>query len=517
MSETRQNRPILSTALLDLRTAADAVLVGVSADSGVVTSGVLPSRVLPSLGQLALSEQRPLAGPDEALLELQRELARCRRSIEASEALVAAELAHRSRRELGYNGLAQRLGARTPELLVQHLTGSSGAAARRLVRVGTLVTELAASEADPARAMSEPWLAPVVRAATRGTISAEAVDAVRSGLGAPSENVSTDALAGAARALALEATRVGVDRLAALARERRDQLDATGVAHRELERRDRRYLRLTPLGDGMTRIVGLLDPESAAIVTAAVDSITSPRRGGPRFVDPDEIARAEKLLADERTTEQIALDALVDMVRIATRADHSKLFGKRPPAIRLLVTLRDLERRGGVGRIEGQSAAISIASVERHACEAGYVPVLFADDGQSLNLGREQRRHNARQRVAIATRDGGCLWPDCERPPGWTEVHHINEFAKGGATSVEDGAIREYDPSDELGSTFPPPPPSAEECHHEREDDQPNDTWVPSTARTEQQKRGGKRADGTGNSHYPSASPDRRLRSREYF
>jgi hypothetical protein len=439
MFDSWKNRRVLSSTLLDLGTAADAVLEEMSVPSPLALAG---SELAGSeRSHSAPSQHGLLTCPDEMLFDLQRELARCRRTIEASEALVAAELAHRSRPELGYDGLAQRLGARTPERLVQQLTGSSGVAARRLVRVGTLVAELAASEANPARAMTEPWLAPVVGAAARGTISAEAVDAVRSGLGKPSEKVSMDALAEAARRLTVQATTVGVDRLAAMARECRDELDAGGVADRELERLDRRYLRLTQLDDGMTRIVGLLDPESAAIVTAAVDAITSPRRGGPRFVDPDEIARAEKVLADERTTEQIALDALVDMVRIATRADHTKLFGKRPPAIRLLVTFQDLERRQGVGRIEGQSGAISIASVERHACEAGYVPVLFADDGQSLNLGREQRLHNARQRTVIATRDGGCLWPECERPPGWTEVHHINEFAKGGETSVQDGVL----------------------------------------------------------------------------
>ncbi|MEQ1735224.1 MAG: HNH endonuclease signature motif containing protein, partial [Rhodoglobus sp.] len=58
-----------------------------------------------------------------------------------------------------------------------------------------------------------------------------------------------------------------------------------------------------------------------------------------------------------------------------------------------------------------------------------------------LNLGRTQRLHNARQRTVIATRDGGCLAPDCDRPPGWCEVHHIVEFSRGGSTSVDDGVL----------------------------------------------------------------------------
>jgi hypothetical protein len=69
------------------------------------------------------------------------------------------------------------------------------------------------------------------------------------------------------------------------------------------------------------------------------------------------------------------------------------------------------------------------------------VPILFDDDGQALNLGRSQRLHSAKQRVAIATRDGGCLAPDCERPASWCEVHHIHEFGQGGSTDLADGVL----------------------------------------------------------------------------
>ncbi len=61
-----------------------------------------------------------------------------------------------------------------------------------------------------------------------------------------------------------------------------------------------RFLHLTPQADGMTRLSGLLDPESAAVVGAAFDAATSPRRGGPRFVDPEaRRRRADELVADE--------------------------------------------------------------------------------------------------------------------------------------------------------------------------------------------------------------------------
>jgi hypothetical protein len=199
----------------------------------------------------------------------------------------------------------------------------------------------------------------------------------------------------------------------------------------------------------MTRLAGLLDPESAAVLVSAVDAATSPRRGGPRFVDPDRSSAAQALVDDTRTTGQIALDTLVELTDVAIRSSTSTALGARRPSVRVLVTQCDLDKRSkspnheshGMGHFEGSGAAVSLATVDRHACDGGLQPIFFDDDGQSLNLGRAQRLHNSRQRVAIAARDGGCLAPDCGRPPSWCEVHHIVEFSRGGATDVATGVL----------------------------------------------------------------------------
>jgi hypothetical protein len=281
----------------------------------------------------------------------------------------------------------------------------------------------------------------VLRAAAAGTVSAEAVDAIRLGLGAPTGEVTVDALTAAATDLTALAASLTLEALAARAREARDDLDAAGVALREEERRDRRYLHLTPLVDGMTRITGLLDPESAAVIKNAVDAATSPARGGPRFVDKRDRERADAIAKDPRAPEQLAVDALVELVDIAVRAHGSTLLGARRADVRVLVTDADLHNRIGAAWIEGQTASVSTATAERHACDGGYLPVHLSDDGQALNLGQTLRFHTARQRAAIAARDGGCIAPDCDRPPSWCEVHHINEYSLGGDTSVDDGVL----------------------------------------------------------------------------
>lgn len=365
---------------------------------------------------------------DAELMQAQRSLAEVRRRVDAWSASVAAEIAHRSRNELGDAGLARRVGARSPELLVQKLSGTSAREANAMVRVGVVMSEPSALEA-------------VGAAVSAGHLSLEAADVIRAGLGNLDPAVPVQSVVDAAESLVRDAGSLRVEKLAARARERGAELDEQHVLDRERALRDARYLRITPQLDGMTRLSGLLDPESAAVVVAAYDGATSPRRGGPRFVNPDEVTRAEALVADPRTTEQIAVDAFVELVRLGTNAAPD-IVGAKPPAVRVLVTDRDLARRAGGGWIEGQTVPLSISTVERELCNRGTVPVHFDSDGQVVNVGREQRLFTARQRIGLAVRDGGCRFPGCDRPPSWCEAHHIDEwFRDRGRTDIADGFL----------------------------------------------------------------------------
>ncbi|HWM34719.1 MAG TPA: DUF222 domain-containing protein [Pseudolysinimonas sp.] len=397
----------------------------------------------------------PFASPevsalaDQALMQAQRTLAEIRRRTDAEAARVAAEIAHRSRPDLGYEGLAQKLGARTPEILVQRLTETSAGEARSLVRVGRILeTADAGAAPDPARRYAvddAPWLRAVAAAIRGGRLSIERADVIRAGLGEVDEDSPAglaDALAEAAQTLLRESPGLTLERLASRARRLRADLDAAGVAEHERRLRERRYLHLIPQADGMTRISGLLDPESAALVTSAFDAATSPRRNGPRFVDPIEQARAEELDGDERTIEQIAVDAFVELIRIGGQADGTKVLGTRRPAVRVLVAAPDLADGMGHGTLEGQSEPVSIDTVRRHICDAGAVPIVFDSSGQGMDLGRTVRLHTTAQRAVIAARDGGCIFPRCDRPPAWCEVHHPDEWERDtGRTSVENGVL----------------------------------------------------------------------------
>lgn len=371
----------------------------------------------------------PVSGlTDNELIEAQRSVAEVRRRTDATAAVIAAEIGRRSARELGYDGLAQRLGARTPELLVQRIAGTSSREARSLVRVGGLMDS------------PEPWLSGVAQAVTGGTLSVESADAMAVGLGVPSTDVPEAALAGAATKLLAEAPGLTLERVGARARELRSDLDLDFVRDRETAMREQSYARLTLRPDGMTLLTALLDPERAAFFVAAFDAATSPRRGGPRFVDPKSIARAERIVADERTTDQLALEALTELLRLGMSVDDGEVLGSHAPEVHILVTDRDLRQRRGVGYLEGSGELVSIETVERHACATGAIPIRF-EGKQVVDVGRAKRFFNRRQRRALAARDGGCRFPGCGRPPSWTEAHHINEWSKGGLTDVRDGIL----------------------------------------------------------------------------
>lgn len=262
---------------------------------------------------------------DSRLLELLELYAAATRRLDAGTAALAGEVERRSRRERGYDGLAQRTGDRTPDALVARITGSTAPDARRLVQVGRVLDAPA------------PWLSDVAQGVAGGELSVDAAAAITTGLGDPSARVSADDLLDSAQVLVVEAATSTPEKIARRARELRDELDAAGVADRESELREKRFLRLTRLPDGSGRLIGVLDPESTALVADALDCALSPRRGGPRFVDADERRRADEIADDPRSTEQIAVDALVDMVRIAGAADEGRVFGSRRPGVRIAV------------------------------------------------------------------------------------------------------------------------------------------------------------------------------------
>ena len=352
---------------------------------------------------------------DDALLEAQLLVAEHDRTVDVFSVALAGEVARRSSPQLGYAGLAVRLGFVSPEALIQSVTGGYRVEAARHVAVGSALHT------------------PVGAAVLAGTISVDAADAIQRGLGATDDTAAP---------LIEAAANLDTDQLLKRARDLKDELDAEAVERREKEQRDLRYLKYSKRDDGMVRGSFLLDALDGALVTEALNAVLSPRRGGPRMVDPEQKARDAALEMDPRSNEQIAADALVAMVRLAMDADPGTLFGSRRPGVRVVVGERPLAAREGAGRLEDGGEAVSMATIERLICDTGVIGIAFDDDGQCMNVGRTQRLFTQRQRIALAVRDGGCRVGNCDRPPSWCEAHHIKHWHRDqGKTDVADGIL----------------------------------------------------------------------------
>ena len=402
-----------------------------SASPGVLS--VAMSAAVDALAAVPRTPDLVRALDDDVLLDLTRVAAEEVRLAQLHVSLLAGEIARRSAPELGSDGLAQRTGHRTPDELVRVTTRTRVADARTAVRVGTLTPDSALGAA-----------------VLNGRVSVAVADAVTTGLGRAGGGVSVDDLDRAAAALLPRIEGLDADRAGREARAMRDDLDVAGIAEREEARREQRSFRLGKRPDGMGYAHWILDPETFALISDVYDRVTSPKRVTPQFTDTLESSTSssgeEAESAESRTIEQLASDVFAELLRQGADADTSQLLGDAPIGVRMIIAANNLAARTGRGFIEGHPDPVSIETVERHACTAGTV-LLTVDGnpnnaGQPLNLGRERRLFSRAQRLALAARDGGCRWPGCERPPSWTEAHHIEHWHRDrGKTNIADGIL----------------------------------------------------------------------------
>ena len=101
------------------------------------------------------------------------------------------------------------------------------------------------------------------------------------------------------------------------------------------------------------------------------------------------------------------------------------------------VDVEQLAKRAGGRALLDTGETITIEAARRLACDADIAAVLLNGRGEILDLGRSRRVASDAQYKALVVRDGGCRWPGCDRPPGWTQAHHIVEWPDGGLTNMD--------------------------------------------------------------------------------
>jgi hypothetical protein len=74
-------------------------------------------------------------------------------------------------------------------------------------------------------------------------------------------------------------------------------------------------------------------------------------------------------------------------------------------------------------------------------CDSPMFRAVLNADGDVLDIGRSSDAWPTAIRRAVRLRDGGCVFPGCDRPPSWCDIHHCQTWDDGGRTSLDNGAM----------------------------------------------------------------------------
>ena len=370
---------------------------------------------------------------DAALLELLRTGGTTTRLLDAAMAHIAGEISRRSARDRE-EPLAKRLGEKSAADLISAQTGVGMSRSVDWSRIGT---RLAPRTALTGQILPPEY--PVVAATLdEGDLSLEQARVIVDALVAIRPHVDLAELGRVEEYLVGQAVLLSVSGLMKLCRAMANQADPDGIEPRENELRALAGARLFKRRNGMTRLLADFDPESAGYLQAALDARMAPRRQ-VEFVDDDNSA-IDPVLEDPRTVSQRRHDTLVGIMKDSLKADDGDLSGVSATVL-VIVDESALESGIGAARISGVDTPVSAATARRMACDARIIPVVLGGASQPLDLGSSRRLFSEAQRLAMAVRDGGCIWPGCGEPPGRCEAAHLKPWRDGGRTSIQNGVL----------------------------------------------------------------------------
>lgn len=213
--------------------------------------------------------------------------------------------------------------------------------------------------------------------------------------------------------------RLGTHLLSVIAPEIGEAQEADVLARQEARDRERRELSWSADRHGGLFLSGRLDAEGAEILRAALDPLSAPH--------PVDGSR------DDRSAGRRRADALVELARRALVAGDLPRQGGEAAQVVVHVPLDTLIR--GLGPAAYQDGVrISPGLARKFACCATLIPAALGADSAVLDLGRAQRLFTGSRRRAIILRDHGCAFPGCDRPPAWSDIHHITAWHAGGRT-----------------------------------------------------------------------------------
>ncbi len=237
-------------------------------------------------------------------------------------------------------------------------------------------------------------------------------------------------LIGDARRLSLPDLRKRVLRVADVyaTREQADLDEDTTLRHQEARAWQNTELWFGQARDGLVPFGGKMPEAHADLLKNPVGAIAAPRRN--EDTDPELTFNQRMGRGFCHWIERIPTDGLPvtggTPATLTVNLDYDAVEGKVRQAAGMLAT----------------GTRISASEGRRLACTHDILPRVLDGKSQILDQGRAKRLFTPAQRLAMADRDGGCTYPGCDRPPAWTEAHHLDWFERdGGTTDLDCGTL----------------------------------------------------------------------------
>jgi len=126
-------------------------------------------------------------------------------------------------------------------------------------------------------------------------------------------------------------------------------------------------------------------------------------------------------------------DAAVELPRRQLDLGDLPEVGGQRPHLSVFVEAATLAKQPGSPAAELEWAqTIPAETARRLACDAAITPIFRGAESNQPLAGQTTRSISGSQRKALVARDRGCRFRGCDRPPDWTDAHHIQHWADGG-------------------------------------------------------------------------------------
>jgi hypothetical protein len=326
--------------------------------------------------------------------------------IRALWAAICRLQAQLSRRVAAFDerGAAARDGARSTRDWLRHRLRIDGVEAARL---SVVAGALAGS--------------PLATAAfLRGEISMDHVAAIREAVWILGEEAMSH---GAEQLLVDHARREPPGRLRRLSRRLRERADPVAGLESFRRARDERWFDAVRTSTGSISLRGQLDPSDGEVLLAALTA---------RPIGPD--------AGVSRSPEQRHADALVEALRTALRADLRHDGDRARVTVTVPLATLQAAVRGAAGMAEallGSGEPVPAETARRLACDARVLPAVLGTHSEPIEVGAEAETVSQGLRRALEMRDRGCRFPGCDRPAAECEAHHVQHWARGGLSTVD--------------------------------------------------------------------------------